>query len=62
MKVIWKIVGIAVLALVVLGAVCGAVGYFTGGSVERMVEIFFGSREGLDLVIKLLKDELAAMF
>lgn len=59
MKQIWKIVLIAVLILIVLGMVCAAIGLFTGASVERMIEIFFGSRETFELAIDLIRQELA---
>lgn len=59
MKHIWKIVLIIVLILIVLGAACAVIGLFTGASVERMIEVFFGSRETFDLVIEMLRQELA---
>lgn len=58
MKQIWKIVLMIVLALIMLGAVCAVIGLFTGASVERMIEVFFGSRETFDLTIDLLRQEL----
>lgn len=62
MKHIWKIVLIVVLILVVLGAVGAAIGLLTGASVERMIEVLFGSHETFDLVIQLLREELAGIF
>ncbi len=62
MKAIWKVIALIALALIVLGAVCAAIGYFTGGSVERMIEVFFGSRETFELVLQLLREELASIF
>ena len=61
MKHIWKFVLIVVLALIVLGTACAVIGLFTGASVERMIEVFFGSRETFELVIQLLEQELASI-
>lgn len=62
MKKIWKIILIIVLLLVALGVVSAVIGLLTGASVERMIEVFFGSRETFDLVIQLLREELSQMF
>ena len=59
MKQIWKLVLIVVLVLIVLGVACAVIGLFTGASVERMIEVFFGSRETFELTIELLRQELA---
>lgn len=58
----WKIVLTLVIALVVLGIVLMAIGYFTGGSVERMIEVVFGGRESLELMLDILKRELGEIF
>ena len=58
MKQIWKAVLIVVLILMALGAVSAVIGLFTGASVERMIEVFFGSRETFDMTIEILKQEL----
>ena len=62
MKRVWKVILIAALVLMVLGAVCAAVGWLTGASNERMIEVLFGGREMFDLIIKTLWDELAGIF
>ena len=61
MKRIWNAVMIAVLALIVLGAVSAMIGLFTGASVERMIEVFFGSRETFDMTIDILRRELLSL-
>lgn len=58
----WKIILTVVLVLVILGVVLGAIGYFTGGSVDRMIEVVFGGREALDLMLSVLKQQLAEIF
>ena len=58
----WKIILIVVVALAILGVVLGAIGYFTGGSVDRMIEIVFGGRETLDLMLSVLRQQLAEIF
>lgn len=58
MKQIWNTVLIIVLTLIVLGAVSAMIGLFTGASVERMIEVLFGSRETFDLTIEMLRQEL----
>ena len=58
----WKIILIVVMALAILGVVFGAIGYFTGGSVDRMIEIVFGGRETLDLMLSVLRQQLAEIF
>ena len=62
MKNIWRVVLILVLVLLVLGAAAIAVGALTGGSLERMIELVFGGRETLELMLRLLKEQLAAIF
>ena len=58
----WKIILIVVMALAILGVVLGAIGSFTGGSVDRMIEIVFGGRETLDLMLSVLRQQLAEIF
>ena len=58
----WKIILIVVMALAILGVVLGAIGYFTGGSVDRVIEIVFGGRETLDLMLSVLRQQLAEIF
>ena len=58
----WKIILTVVLVLVILGVVLGAIGYFTGGSVDRMIEVVFGGREALDLMLSVLKQQLSEIF
>ena len=58
----WKIILTVVLVLVILGVVLGAIGYFTGGSVDRMIEVVFGGREGLDLMLSVLRQQLSEIF
>ena len=58
----WKIILTVVVVLVILGVVLGAIGYFTGGSVDRMIEVVFGGREALDLMLSVLKQQLAEIF
>lgn len=62
MRKLWKIIGAIALVLVVIGAVLAAVGCLTGASTERMIELVFGGREALDLILQVLKEELAAIF
>lgn len=62
MKRIWNIVLTIAAAALGFGIVCLLVGSFTGGSVDRMIELIFGGREGLDLVLDLLKSQLGGMF
>lgn len=61
MKHIWKLVLIASFILLVAGAAGAVIGLLTGASVERMIEVFFGSREGFDLVLQLLREELTGL-
>ena len=61
MKRIWNVVMIAVLTLIVLGAVSAMIGLFTGASVERMIEVFFGSRETFDMTVDMLRRELLSL-
>lgn len=62
MKKVWKVILIVCLVLVVLGVVCAAVGWLTGASTDRMIEVLFGGREMLELILKTLRDELASIF
>ena len=62
MRHIWKLVLLVALVMLVLGAACAAIGLLTGASVERMIEVFFGSRETFDLALQLLRDELSSLF
>lgn len=59
---LWKIVGIIALVLVVIGVILGAVGYLTGASMDRILELVFGGRETLELILRILKQELSAIF
>ena len=58
MKTLGKILVVIAVVLLALGLVCAAIGYFTGGSVERMIELFFGSRETFLETVKLLWSQL----
>lgn len=62
MRHIWRLVLIIVLVMVSLGAGCAVIGILTGASTERMIELFFGSRETFELTIQLLREELAGLF
>lgn len=62
MKKIWNIVLTIAAAALGLGIVCLLVGSFTGGSLDRMVELIFGGPEGLDLVLDLLKSQFNGIF
>ena len=42
MRKIWRVILVIALVLAVLGAAAAAVGYFTGASTDRMIEIVFG--------------------
>ena len=59
MRHIWKFVLITALVMLALGAGCAITGVLTGASVERMIEVFFGSRETFELAIQLLREELS---
>ena len=61
MKTVWRIVIVIAAALLILGIVAAAIGYFTGGSAERMIETLFGSREVFGLTLELLRDEAASV-
>lgn len=61
MKTVWRIVIVIAAALLILGIVAAAIGYFTGGSAERMIETLFGSREVFSLTLELLRDEAMAV-
>lgn len=62
MRHIWRLVLITALVMVSFGAVCAVIGILTGASTERMIEVFFGSRETFELTIRLLRDELTGLF
>lgn len=62
MSHIWRLVFITTLVMVSFGAVCAVAGLLTGASIERMIEVFFGSRETFELTIQLLRDELTGLF
>ena len=62
MSGIWRVVSTLVLALVVLGAVALAIGMFTGGSVNRIVELVFGGMDHLWQMAEMLKHELSLIF
>lgn len=61
MSKIWKIVSTAALVLIVIGAVLACVGLVTGASTDRMIELIFGGREALELILQVLKDELGSI-
>lgn len=62
MRFIWRLVLIITVAMITVGLCCAAVALITGASVERMIEIFFGSREAFDLTLQILREELASLF
>ena len=62
MSKVWKIVLAAAAVLFATGVVLGLAGWFTGASTTRMIEVVFGSREALDLILQVLKQELSAVF
>ena len=62
MKKIWKVILIIALVLAVLGAAAAAVGYFTGAATERMIEVVIGGRDTLELMLRLLREQLTAIF
>ena len=62
MRKIWRVILVIALVLGVLGAAAAAVGYFTGASTERMIEIVFGGRDTLKLMLRLLKEQLSSIF
>ena len=61
MKTVWRIVIVIAAALLILGIVAAAIGYFTGGSAERMIETLFGSREVFGMTLELLRAEAMAV-
>lgn len=61
MKVVWKTVLIITLVLVLLGMLAGIVGLATGGSVERMIDVFFGSRESFEMILRALREDLMGL-
>ena len=58
MKVVWKSVLIISLILVLVGMLAGIVGLASGGSTERMIDVFFGSRESLEMIFRVLREDL----
>lgn len=62
MSKVWKSVGIAALVLAVVGVVLAAAGLITGASTDRMIELVFGSREAFEMILQVLKEELASLF
>lgn len=62
MRKIWRVILVIALVLAVLGAAAAAVGYFTGASTDRMIEIVFGGRDTLKLMLRLLKEQLSSIF
>lgn len=62
MKLVWKIVITVVLVMLAIGLVAVAIGLFTGGSIDRMLELTLGGRENFFLLLGSLKDELADIF
>ena len=58
MKAVWKSVLIISLILVLLGMLAGIVGLASGGSGERMIDVFFGSRESLEMILRVLREDL----
>lgn len=62
MSKIWKVVTVIAIVLAVLGMVLAAIGLFTGGSVDRMIEVLFGGRDTLDLMISIIKNEINNAF
>ncbi len=61
MKVIWRIVSMLALVLFVLGLVAIAIGLFSGGSLDRMLQVLFGGRDSFMLIVELLGRELASL-
>ena len=61
MKTVWKSVLIISLILVLLGMLAGIVGLASGGSAARMIDVFFGSRESLEMILRVLREELLAL-
>ena len=61
MRKIWRVILVIALVLAVLGAAAAAVGYFTGASTDRMIEIVFGGRDTLKLMLRLLKEQLSSI-
>lgn len=62
MRSIWRVISTVVLALIILGAVAVGIGIFTGGSVERMIELVFGGMDQLLQLLEMLQHELSAVF
>ena len=62
MSGIWRVVSTLVLALVVLGLVAVAIGMFTGGSVNRIMELVFGGADSFWQMVEMLRSELQLVF
>lgn len=62
MSGIWRVVSSLVLALVVLGLVAVAIGMFTGGSVNRIMELVFGGADSFWQMVEMLRNELQLVF
>ena len=58
MKTVWKSVLIISLILVLVGMLAGIVGLASGGSGGRMIDVFFGSRESLEMILRVLREDL----
>lgn len=43
MKTVWKVVSIIGIAALTLGVICIVVGFFTGGSVSRIIDTIFAT-------------------
>lgn len=62
MSGIWKVVAILAVVLLLLGIAAFAVGYFTGASVDRMVEVRFGGWDTVEMFIKAIREGLVQLF
>lgn len=62
MKKLWSIVTTLAAILLGLGIVCLLVGFFTGGSIDRIVNLVFGGPEGLQMLIDSVKTGIFNMF
>jgi len=62
MKRTWKIILIITASAASLGILLFCAGLLTGASTDRIVEVVFGGREMLDLLLQTLRDELASIF
>ena len=62
MKNAWKIILIITISAAALGILAFCAGLLTGASTDRIIEVVFGGREMLDLLIQTLKEEFSTMF